>query len=177
MCALQLEQHIESFRHILQDSEIRKFRATQKINNESKEISQRTQEVNALSYQLDVAVTRSIQLIDQLVAIYNISKSLCGSLYMLWSVLYRKCKMAQRIEEHREVETFLDGVFAVAPQGLTSIIITVLECYSTSLEYPGYLDENLPPCEAVMSRYHALQNANKYINDKRNGAIYEVAVP
>lgn len=44
----------------------------------------------------------------------------------------------------------------------------------TSLEYPGYLDENLQPCEAVMSRYDALESANKYINDKRNGAILEV---
>ena len=77
---LQLEQHIESFRHILQDSEIRKFRATQKINNESKEISQRTQEVNALSYQLDVAVARSIlQLIDQLVeSMWLIVATCCG---------------------------------------------------------------------------------------------------
>ena len=104
------------------------------------------------------------------------SKSLCGSLYMLWSVLYRKFKMAQKIEEHREVESFLEGVCAVAPQGLISIIINVLECYLTSIQYAGYLDENLPPCEAVISRYHALQNANKYINDKRNGAIYEVSV-
>lgn len=49
---LQLEHHIESFRHILQDSEIRKFRATQKISSESKEIFQKTQEVNTLSCEL-----------------------------------------------------------------------------------------------------------------------------
>lgn len=50
---MQLGGHIESFRHILQDSEIRKFRATQKINSESKALSLRVQEADALSRDLD----------------------------------------------------------------------------------------------------------------------------
>ena len=41
--------------------------------------------------------------------------------------------MAQKIGEHREVETFLEDAFAVAPQGL-SIRITVSDYHLTSLE-------------------------------------------
>lgn len=55
---MQLEQHIESFRHMLQDSEIRKFRATQKSVSESKEVSQRVQEIKMLSRDLDRAIAR-----------------------------------------------------------------------------------------------------------------------
>ena len=50
---MQLGGHIESFRHILQDSEIRKFRATQKIYSESRELSLRMQAADMLSTYLD----------------------------------------------------------------------------------------------------------------------------
>ena len=50
---MQLGGHIESFHHILQDSEIRKFRATQKIYSESKELSLRMQAADVLSTDLD----------------------------------------------------------------------------------------------------------------------------
>ena len=50
---MQLGGHIESFRHILQDSEIRKFRATQKIYSKSKELSLRMQAADVLSTDLD----------------------------------------------------------------------------------------------------------------------------
>jgi hypothetical protein len=57
---MQLEGHIESFRCILQDSEIRKFRAAQRINSESKELSLRVQEADALSRDLDRSNARFI---------------------------------------------------------------------------------------------------------------------
>ena len=43
---------------MLQDSEIRKFRATQKISSESKEVSQRVREVDVLSQDLGRSVAR-----------------------------------------------------------------------------------------------------------------------
>lgn len=50
-------------------------------------------------------------------------------------VVCRKCKMAQKIEEHRKVETFLEGVFAIAPQGLS--IIHSCQVFRNGQNSPG----------------------------------------
>ena len=74
------------------------------MSSENKEVSQRIREVSTLAHNLGASVARCVHIIK--------------SVWFTSTTFHRKSKTAQMIAKYREVASFLESVYAVAPQGI-----------------------------------------------------------